>query len=163
MTQSNNLVTKYEELQDREKLEQHLQLSIDALQHLIQIGIATYEDRHNLGHRWLSLGLQLSEVDRFNDADNAFRLAKYRFTEMVDQFGRKPHDLAMCAETLNSWSELMETRGDLIQARLLLEEAIENASAAFSLEPSNNLKILNDYKARLEQVIGNNDVRYLPL
>ena len=124
------------------------------MQHLIQIGIATYDDRHNLGHRWLAVGLRLSEVDRFEEADNAFRLAKGQFTEIVDQFGRKPHDLAMCAETLSSWSELMETRGELDQARLLLEEAIENASAAFSLEPSNHLKILNDYKARLEQMIG---------
>ena len=50
VTQSNNLAIRYEDLHDREKVVQHLQLSIDALRHLIQIGIATYDDRHNLGH-----------------------------------------------------------------------------------------------------------------
>ena len=106
------------------------------------------------GHRWLGLGLQLSEVDRFEDADNAFRLAKDQFTELVDQFGRKPHDLAMSAETLNSWSELMESRGDLNQAKILLEEAIENTSAAFILH-----RILTVNARRLRTIVLASDGR----
>jgi len=161
--QHDSLVTKYEGLQDRKKMERHLIFSIVALQHLIQIGIATYEDRHDLGHRWLALGLRLSGGDRFDDAAFAFCVAKDQFTEMVDQFGRKPHDICMRAKTLKSWSELREKQGKMDQSQLYLEQAIDDEAEAFRLEPFKHRETLSDYQSQLEQMIGNKVVRYLPL
>lgn len=150
--QYGNLTGHWEKQNEYTQAAEALAKAIKHRQFVIQHGGSPYRDRHDLGHDWLGLGSNLAHANRDDEAEEAYRSSTEQFRELVEQFGRKPHDLCMLAEAFNKLSGVMEKRDDIDRARQYLEQAIASEEEAMRSEPSNadHRKTLAEYQARFE-------------
>jgi tetratricopeptide (TPR) repeat protein len=150
--QSSNLAGHWEQQNEHTQAAESKAMAIQHRQFIIEHGESLYDDQHQLGHYWLDLGSSFAEAHRDDEAENAYRTSTEQFRELVEQFGRKPHDLCMLADVHNRWSLLMEKREDLDRAKLYLEQAMVHEQDALRSEPSNadHRKTLVEYQARLD-------------
>jgi serine/threonine protein kinase/tetratricopeptide (TPR) repeat protein len=131
----NNLGALLHEANRPGEAERALRRALDVQRDLAAAPSATPEDRIHVATGYYNLAIQLEQSEQDQEAEAAYRQARELFERLVADFPAAPDARSILGAVLNNLSKYPGSRGELAEARLLAEQAIEHQGLALKSNP----------------------------